>query len=120
VKCRRGELLCEPPRHNPAPRRFYELNVSVSLQKSEIADEIESLRPHFEIREADHLGQVPLAIAPVQSRYRDAPESSRGITFALILRQVVQRDRSQPFAAHHNALGLTIFRGHGRLNDAGA
>ena len=64
----------------PANRRplfaAHELYVPVLFEESKIAEEVEVLRAHLELRQADHLSQIALTVAPIQGRGGHAPEAT--------------------------------------------
>src|ERR1043165_7735127 len=82
---------------------MYDVYVPVHFKELEIADEVKALRSHFQVREADDLCQISLAVAPVQCGNGNAPKPRRRITFPHFLWQIVQRDRSQTLSANYNA-----------------
>src|SRR5882724_10304902 len=78
------------------------LHVSAFLQEIEVTYEIEILRSHLELGEANDLRQIALPIAPVQRRNRRAPERCGRPVLALLAGQIVQCDRAHALAPYHD------------------
>src|SRR5260370_12816578 len=70
-----------------------QLNVSVLCKKPEVTYEIKVRLTNFKSHKPDNLGQGPLAVTPEQRQLRHSIPGARGKPFALIRRDVVQRNR---------------------------
>src|SRR5258708_6867534 len=81
------------------------------FEEFEVSYEIKILRTHLESREADHVGEVPLAVAPVERGHRHSPEPRSWVALPLVLRQVVECYRSQPLPPNHDTFRLRVPRG---------
>src|SRR5260370_37993479 len=95
-----------------------EIYITVSLQELEVPQEIELLRTHLELRQADNLRQVALAITPIQRRHRYAPKRSCRKVLALILWKVVQSDSTHPLPSYDDSLRLRVPHRLHRLDHA--
>src|SRR5438874_13391636 len=94
----------------------HKLHIPMLLQKFEIAHKIELLWAHFELRQADHLGQVSLPIAPIQRRDRHAPKTGGRIVLSLLAGKIVERDRPHALAAYDDLLRFQITRRRDRID----
>src|SRR5947208_3313207 len=94
----------------------HELHIPMPLEKLEVAYEIELLWAHFELRQADHLGQVSLPIAPIQRRDRHAPKTCGRIILSLLAGKIVERDRPHALAADYDLLRFQIARRRERID----
>jgi hypothetical protein len=86
------------------------------FKKPEVADEIEFAGPKFHLREMNDLVNVSLTVAPIERHDNCCVPGSGRVSFPLILRKVVQRNRADPLALHYDLLGLRIrflLRGRG-------
>src|SRR5947208_625911 len=77
------------------------LDITMTFQKTKIADEIELHRPCFQPCKSDHLGEVAPAIGPVKSENRRAVPCSGREALTLIGSKLVERYGSNAFSLDH-------------------
>src|SRR5690348_3801224 len=71
-------------------KRLVNFDIIVALQKAEVSHKIKPNRTESEACEANHLGQVAPAVAPVERDYRDVVPRAGGVAVALVGRQLVE------------------------------
>src|SRR5262249_14932560 len=98
----------------------HELDVALFLEELEVTDEVELLRTHLELGKSDHLGEIPLTVAPVERRDRRSQKGCRREVLAFYPRKVVEGDRAHTLAAHDDLLGFRVARRYQRCNRADA
>jgi len=74
-----------------------QFHIAFACQEFEVADEIEFHRSPFEARQANHIGKIALAIAPVERNDGRAVPGAGRIALTLIGRELVERMVPIPF-----------------------
>src|SRR5215467_6626239 len=87
-------------------RKLVNLNITLTLQKTEVSHKIKLHRPQFKTRQPNDLGEIAPAVAPVQRNNRNAVPGARRVTIAMVRRQFVERNGSDALAFDYHGRGF--------------